>query len=139
MQLRFFVIDIDEKWNPTLKYYKEQFEATAANGTRPEELGSLNLGSFTFTPTKAARHSENPRSWRIDCTGASKGKTGGSKHDKMVLEFTTVEGERSFIFMVVLVSSPATCVNDRQLKQNSRLPQMASCFQRVQDWSAQSC
>lgn len=90
MQTRFFVIDIDEHWRPSLSYYKERIEPAAA--ARPEELGSLNLGSFTFTPTKVARHSDNPRSWRIDCTGSSKGKSSGSKNDKLVLEFSSVKG-----------------------------------------------
>jgi hypothetical protein len=93
MQLRYFIIDIDEHWRPTLRYYKEAFQARVfGTGSRPTELGSLNLGSFTFTPTKVPRHSDNPRSWRIDCTGASKGKSSGSTNDKLVVEFTSGEG-----------------------------------------------
>jgi hypothetical protein len=87
-QSRYFVIDIDDQWRPKLSYYKEHFEAPSCKmADRPEVLGSLNIAFFTFTPTKVPRHDGNGRSWRIDCTGTSKGKSSGSKHDKIVLEF----------------------------------------------------
>jgi hypothetical protein len=92
MQCRYFVIDIDDKWCPCLSYYKDQFEAPSCKShSRPDALGTLNLYSFTFTPTKRARRSENLRSWRIDVFSVAKGKMSACKCEKMVLEFFSDE------------------------------------------------
>jgi hypothetical protein len=88
MQNRFFVIDIDNEWRPQLSYYKEYFPAAEFKpDRRPDVLGTFNLASFTFTPTKQSR-SSNLRSWRIDVT---KGRASKSKNDKLVLEFHSVQ------------------------------------------------
>lgn len=91
-QNRFFVIDIDQEWRPRLSYYKDVFQASECQPyARPHVLGTFNLASFTFTPTKQARSSENARSWRLDVTGTSKGSMSGSKRDKLVLVFSNDE------------------------------------------------
>lgn len=88
MQMRYFVIDVDDEWQPRLSYYTDVFEApTCQPDCRPNALGTFNLASFTFTPTKQARSFHNFRSWRLDITGAAKGSLTGSKREKLVLEF----------------------------------------------------
>jgi hypothetical protein len=90
MQSRFFVIDIDDAWRPLLSYYKEQFQPSARQpGIRPDALGSYDLSSFSFTPTKKARSSHNLRSWRIDVETVAKGHSSASRCDKLVLEFNS--------------------------------------------------
>jgi hypothetical protein len=90
MQTRYFVIDVDGDWRPRLSYYKDVFEAPICQpGSRPNALGTFNLASFTFTPTKQARSSQNLRSWRLDVTGPARGSLSGSKRDKLVLEFSS--------------------------------------------------
>ncbi len=92
MQNRFFVIDIDDEWRPQLSYYKEYFPAADFKpDRRPDVLGSYNLASFTFTPTKQARRGSNLRSWRIDVITTTKGRASKSKSDKLVLEFHSVQ------------------------------------------------
>jgi hypothetical protein len=65
-------------------------------------------------PTKAARHAENGRSWRIDCTGSSKGKASGSKHDKLVLEFSSDKDCHEFqAALSVCKIGPQKVIDDR--------------------------
>ena len=65
-------------------------------------------------PTKAARHAENARSWRIDCTGSSKGKASGSKHDKLVLEFSSDKDCHEFQAALSLCKvGPQKVIDDR--------------------------
>jgi hypothetical protein len=90
MQSRYFVIDVDAEWRPRLSYYKQRFHAPGCNPEcRPEAAGSFDLISFSFTPTKKARSSENLRSWRLDFNTAANGAASANKRDKLVLEFSS--------------------------------------------------